>query len=95
MEPPFFSVPPSESRGHLLRRRGDIAQEPLDYSVPDASAPKPGELMSIVDPLPAPPLGEARCLIIGVEHAGQWRFGRQCVDGVFAGRDPGAFLGCG
>jgi hypothetical protein len=68
---------------------------PIDCSVPDAGAPRPGDFLSILDPLPDPPVGRGGYVIIGVEHAGQRRFGRQNIDGVLSGRNPAAFSPCG
>ncbi len=57
--------------------------------------PQPGDFLSILDPLPTPPVGQGSFVVIGVENAGQRRFGRQMIGGVLAGRDPVGFTGCG
>jgi len=65
-----------------------------DCSIPDMGSPQPGQLFSIPDPIPTPDLGQGSFLLLGVENAGQRRFGRQNIGGVLSGRDPGAFTGC-
>ena len=67
---------------------------PVDCTVPDTGSPQPGDYLSILDPLPDPPVGQGSYVIIGVEHQMERRFGRQNVDGVLAGRDPLMFTGC-
>ena len=64
--------------------------EPLRIGGPPAI-----ELPQCLDPLPTPPVGQGSFEVIGVENAGQRRFGRQMIGGVLAGRDPATFTGCG
>ena len=78
-----------------VRAPGDLSGPvPFDCSVPDTGSPEPGEYISILDSRPDPPVGEATYVIIGVEHEGERRFGRQQIGGVLAGRDPLTFTGC-
>jgi hypothetical protein len=81
---------------------GEIADLPdfgqavtLSCSVPQDRVPQPGEFLSILDSLPDPPAGQAFYVVVGVEHAGQRRFGRQNIGGVQTGRNPAAFPSCG
>jgi hypothetical protein len=67
---------------------------PVACAVPDPGPPQPGDFLSILDPLPNPPAGKGRYVIIGVEHAGLRRFGRQFINGILSGRDPSAFAVC-
>ena len=62
--------------------------------MPAACDPQQGDYLSILDPRPDPPLGEASYVIIGVEHQMEQRFGRQKVGAVLAGRDQLTFIGC-
>jgi len=39
-------------------------------------------------------LGKASYAVVGVEHQGRLRFGRQRMEGVLTGREPGAFRAC-
>ena len=68
---------------------------PIDCSVPATGSPQPGDYLSILDPLPDPPVGQGSYVIIGVAHEGQRRFGRQQIGSVLAGRDPSGFIECG
>jgi hypothetical protein len=61
---------------------------------PGGHIPSPGEYETITDPLGTPPIGQASYVIVGVESAGQRRFGRQFVDGLVSGRDPAQFPAC-
>ena len=44
---------------------------------------------------PTPLVGQGSFVVIGVENAGQRRFGRQMMGNVLSGRGPVAFTGCG
>ena len=68
---------------------------PLDCNVPIGGNPQPGDYLSILDSRPAPPLGEASYVIIGVEHQMEQRFGREQLGSTLVGRDPSVFVGCG
>ncbi len=63
--------------------------EPLRMGGPPTT-----ELPQRLDPLPTPPVGQGSVVVIGVENAGQRRFGRQMMGNVLSGRDPAAFTGC-
>ena len=63
--------------------------EPLRMGGPPAT-----ELPQGLQPLPTPPVGQGSFVVIGVENAGQRRFGRQMSGGMLSGRDPAAFTGC-
>ena len=41
------------------------------------------------------PARQGSFVVIGVENAGQRRFGRQMIEGALAGRGTAAFTGCG
>ena len=64
--------------------------EPLRIGGPPAT-----KLPQRLDPMPTPSVGQGSFVVIGVENAGQKRFGRQMIGGVLSGRDPAAFTGCG
>ena len=68
--------------------------QPIDCSVPAAGHPAVGEYISIADPLPDPPVGEGRYVVVAVEQGSETRFGRQRMGGVTSGRDPGDFPAC-
>ena len=79
-----------------LRDVGDLRRAvAIDCDVTAGTPPQPGDFLSILDPLPTPPVGQGSFVVIGVENAGQRRFGRQMIGGVLSGRDPVAFTGCG
>jgi hypothetical protein len=63
-------------------------------TAPEIGGPRPGDLISIPDPLPTPALGEGSYVIVGVEHEGIRRFGRQNINGVLSGRNPALFPVC-
>jgi len=67
---------------------------PVACSLPFSGPPKPGDLISLADPLTTPAIGEGNYFVVGVEQAGVRRFGRQYVHGVMSGRDPAAFAAC-
>ncbi len=75
---------------HDLRRAAAI-----DCDVTAGTPPQPSDFLSILDPLPTPPVGQGSFVVIGVENAGQRRFGRQMIGGVLSGRDQAGFTGCG
>lgn len=79
-----------------LHADGDFTRAvPVDCAVSDSSAPRAGDFLSILDPLPDPAPGQGSYALIGVEYAGQRRFGRQNLGGTLSGRDPSTFGGCG
>ena len=78
----------------LRRDRDFTSAVPVDCSVPDVGPPAPGDYLSILDPL-NPAKGKVEYAIVGVEHAGRQRFGRQNSSGILTGREPTAFSSCG
>ena len=68
--------------------------QPIDCSVPASGHPATGDLVSIADPLPDPPPGEGRYVVVAVEQGSEHRFGRQRSGGVTSGRDPADFPAC-
>ncbi len=53
-----------------------------------AVSPSRGQLVSFNDPLPDPPIGQARYYLTATQNGTQRRLGRQFVDGVFSARNP-------
>ena len=78
-----------------LREDGDFTRAvPVDCDVPEVGTPSPGDFLSILDPLRAPSFGKVSYLVVGVEHQGNLRFGRQSMGGVLTGREPAVFPSC-
>ena len=50
--------------------------------------PAPGQLVSLEDTLPNPPLGSARYYLMASESGPDRRLGRQYVGGAFSAREP-------
>jgi len=77
-----------------LRQDRDFTRAvPVDCQVPDVGAPSPGEFLSILDPLQMEP-GQASYAIVGVEHQGRLRFGRQSMGSVLSARESLSFRTC-
>ncbi|HET8948760.1 MAG TPA: hypothetical protein VFQ07_17410 [Candidatus Polarisedimenticolia bacterium] len=68
--------------------------QPIACSLPASGAPAFGEVIAIPDPLPDPPIGEGRYVVVAAERAGEVRYGRQRMGGVTSGRNPADFPAC-
>lgn len=68
--------------------------QPVACSLPAGAAPVYGDVVSIADPLPVPPVGEGRYVVVAAERAGEHRYGRQRIGGVTTGRNPADFPAC-
>ena len=77
----------------LRRDRDFTSAVPVDCAVPDVGSPAPGDYLSILDPL-NPAKGKVEYAIVGVEHGGRQRFGRQSSSGILTGREPSLFSSC-
>jgi hypothetical protein len=59
-----------------------------------AQNPAPGQLVSVQDTLPDPPLGEGRYYLVASQSGADRRLGRQYVNGAFSARQPVGLPGC-
>ena len=85
---------------HFDTYYGDLATvgdwskaQPLQCGYP-ATAPSPGDYLTVTDTLPTPPPGKGYYYVTAVTHRGQTRYGRKSSGGVLTGRDPAVLPGC-
>jgi hypothetical protein len=92
----LFSFRPADS---LQVRTGDVRSMPTwsqAQPLPCEAAvnPAPGQLVSVADTLPNPPVGEGRYYLVASQSGSDRRLGRQNVNGAFSAREPAGLPGC-
>jgi hypothetical protein len=59
-----------------------------------AQSPTPGQLVSVPDTLPDPPVGQGRYYLVASQNGADRRLGRQYVNGAFSARQPAGLPEC-
>jgi hypothetical protein len=59
-----------------------------------AQNPPPGQLVSVQDTLPDPPVGQGRYYLLASQSGPDRRLGRQYINGEFSARQPAGLPGC-
>jgi hypothetical protein len=76
-----------------VRSMPDWSQaQPLTCSA--ATSPTPGQVVTVPDTLPDPPLGHGRYYLTASVNGADRRLGRQYANGAFTARDPSSLPGC-
>ena len=59
-----------------------------------AQNPTPGQIVSVADTLPDPPVGQGRYYLVASQNGPDRRLGRKCVNGAFSARQPAGLPVC-